>query len=94
MLKTLGFSGGRILRLVLGESLLLAVLGGLPGLALAMLVTIWLRPGVSNLLPGFALTGGIVTEAIGLMLALGVITGLIPALNAMRLKIATALARG
>jgi len=94
VLKTLGFSGGRILRLVLGESLLLAVLGGLPGLALAVLVTIWLRPGVSNLLPGFALTGGIVTEAVGLMLALGLITGLIPAFNAMRLKIATALARG
>ena len=93
VLKTLGFTGGRILGLVLGESVLLALLGGLPGLALAALVTVLLRPSVSNLLPGFALTGGIVTEAIGLMLAFGVITGLIPALNAMRLKIATALAR-
>src|SRR4029077_18459281 len=35
VLKTLGFSGGRILRMVLGESVLLALLGGLPGLALA-----------------------------------------------------------
>src|SRR5262249_24113649 len=33
VLKTLGFTGGRILRLVLGESVLLALLGGLPGLA-------------------------------------------------------------
>ena len=94
VLKTLGFSGGRILGLVLGESVLLALLGGLPGLALAALVTVLLRPSVSNLLPGFALTGDIVAEAIGLMLALGLITGLIPALNAMRLKIAIALGRG
>jgi putative ABC transport system permease protein len=94
VLKTLGFTGGRILRLVLGESVLLAFLGGLPGLALALLGTAWLRPSVSNLLPGFALTGDIAAEAVGLMLALGLITGIIPALSAMRLKIATALGRG
>jgi len=94
VLKTLGFTGGRILRLVLGESILLALLGGLPGLALAALATVALRPSVSNLLPGFALTGDTVAEAIGLMLALGLITGIIPALTAMRLKIATALGRG
>jgi putative ABC transport system permease protein len=94
VLKTLGFTGGRILRLVLGESVLLALMGGLPGLALAVLATAWLRPSLSNLLPGFALTGDIVAEAIILMLALGLITGIIPALNAMRLRIATALGRG
>src|SRR5215475_13670649 len=76
VLKTLGFTGARILRLVLGESVLLALLGGLPGLALAAVVTTWLRPSISNLLPGFALTGGILAEAIGLMLALGLVTGL------------------
>src|SRR5262249_8713165 len=94
VLKTLGFTGGRILRLVLGESVLLALLGGLPGLVLAVLVTMWLRPSVSNLLPSFALTGDIAAEASGLMRALGLITGVVPALNAMRLQIATALGRG
>jgi putative ABC transport system permease protein len=94
VLKTLGFTGGRILRLVLGESVLLALVGGLPGLALAALATVWLRPSVSNLLPGFALTTDIAAEAVALMLALGLITGIIPALSAMRLKIATALGRG
>jgi putative ABC transport system permease protein len=94
VLKTLGFTGGRILRLVLGESVLLALLGGLPGLALAALATAALRPSVSNLLPGFTLTGDIAAEAVGLMLALGLITGILPALSAMRLKIATALGRG
>jgi putative ABC transport system permease protein len=94
VLKTLGFAGGRILRLVLGESVLLALLGGLPGLALAAFATAALRPSVSNLLPGFALTGDIAAEAVALMLALGLITGIVPALSAMRLKIATALGRG
>jgi len=94
VLKTLGFTGGRILRLVLGESILLALLGGLPGLALAALAMSALRPSVSNMMPGFALMGDTVAEGIILMLALGLITGMIPALNAMRLKIATALGRG
>src|SRR5262249_17542389 len=94
VLKTLGFTGGRILRLVLGESVLLALLGGLPGLALAAPAMALLDPSVSSLLPGLALTPGIMMEAVALMLALGLITGIIPALNAMRLKIATALGRG
>jgi putative ABC transport system permease protein len=94
VMKTLGFSGGRILRLVLGESVLLALLGGLPGLALAALAMAWLQPAVSNMLPGFALTPGITAEAVALMLALGLVTGIVPALNAMRMKIATALGRG
>ena len=48
VLKTLGFSGARILAMVLGESLLLALLGGLPGLALAALVTMALRASLVN----------------------------------------------
>jgi putative ABC transport system permease protein len=94
VLKTLGFTGGRILRLVLGESILLALLGGLPGLALAALATAALRPSISNMMPGLALTPGIAAEAVVLMLALGLVTGIFPALNAMRMKIATSLGRG
>ncbi len=94
VLKTLGFTGGRILRLVLGESVLLALLGGLPGLALAALATAALRPSISNMMPGLALTPAIAAEGIVLMLALGLVTGIVPALNAMRMKIATALGRG
>jgi putative ABC transport system permease protein len=49
---------------------------------------------VGNFVPGFAVTPGIALMAVALMLALGLATGLIPALNGMRLKIATALGRG
>jgi putative ABC transport system permease protein len=94
VLKTLGFSGGRVLALVLGESVLLALLGGIPGLALAALITLALRENMANFVPGFAMTSGIALVGLALMLGLGMITGIIPALNAMRLKIAAALGRG
>jgi putative ABC transport system permease protein len=93
VLKTLGFSGGRVLRLVLGEAILLALIGGLPGIGIAVLVAFLLRENPSNFLPRIAVSPDIVLLAIVLMVALGVITGMIPALNAMRLKIATALGR-
>jgi len=94
VLKTLGFSGPRILRMVLGESVLLALLGGLPGLAIAALITIALRASLANIAPAFAVSPVIALEGIALMIALGLFTGAIPALNAMRLQIATALGRG
>jgi putative ABC transport system permease protein len=94
VLKTLGFSGGRILGLVLGESVLLALLGGLPGLALAALAAAAMRNSLGNFLPGFAVTPEVALMGLTLMIGLGVVTGIIPALNAMRLKIATALGRG
>ncbi|MBX9591997.1 MAG: FtsX-like permease family protein [Hyphomonadaceae bacterium] len=93
VLKTLGFSGGRILRLVLGESVLLALLGGIPGIALAALFAAAMETSLSNFIPGFAVTPGIALTAVALMLALGLATGLVPAVNAMRLKIANALGR-
>jgi len=94
VLKTLGFSGPRILRMVLGESVLLALLGGLPGLAIAALVVMALRGSLVNIAPAFAVSPVIALQGLALMLALGLITGIIPALNAMRLKIAAALGRG
>ena len=59
VLKTLGFTGRRILGMVLGESVLLALLGGVPGLLLAALFAFILRENLSNFVPGFAMTPGI-----------------------------------
>jgi putative ABC transport system permease protein len=94
VLKTLGFSGPRILTMVLGESILLALLGGLPGLAIAALIAYSLRNSLSNVAPAFSVSPDIILQGVGLMIALGLITGVIPAVNAMRLKIAAALGRG
>jgi putative ABC transport system permease protein len=93
VLKALGFSGPRILRLVLGESIALALIGGLSGLAIAALGATQLRVSLSAFVPGLAVTPDIFVIGIILMIALGVLTGLVPALNAMRLKTAVALGR-
>jgi putative ABC transport system permease protein len=93
VLKTLGFPRGRILKLLLGESVLLALLGGIPGMAVAFLATLAMRDSIANFVPGLSVTADIYIAAFLLMLALGLITGIIPAVNAMRLRIAAALGR-
>jgi len=93
VLKTLGFSGGRILRMVLGESILLALIGGLPGLAIAFIMIASMRESLMTFVPTLAMPPDIAAAAVGLMLTLGILTGLVPALGAMRLKIAAALDR-
>lgn len=91
VMKTLGFPDGRIFRLVLGESMLLALLGGLPGLGLAALGLSAIREGIG--MPGLALAPFWAGIAVLIMLALGFLTGIIPAWNALRLNIVTALGR-
>lgn len=92
VLKTLGFSNGRVLALVLVESTILALVGGGLGLALTWVA---IRGGSFNnaFLPVFIMRGRDV--AIGLLLccALGVMAGLLPAMTAMRLRITDALRR-
>jgi putative ABC transport system permease protein len=94
VLKTLGFSDGRILRLVLGESLMLALIGGVPGLAAAALMIWSIRDALMNFIPLMTIQPEVLAAGVALMVLLGVLTGLIPALGAMRLKIADALGRG
>jgi putative ABC transport system permease protein len=92
VLKTLGFSDGHLLGLVLFESCLLAALGGGLGLGLAWLITQGGDP-TGGFLPAFYLPGRAIAIGIGLILALGVAAGLLPALQASRLRIVDALRR-
>jgi putative ABC transport system permease protein len=92
VLKTLGFSGGTILALVLAESVLLAVVGGSAGLFLAWLIVQGGDP-TGGMLPVFFLpTRDLVLGGV-LMILLGIGAGLPPALGAMRLRITDALRR-
>ena len=92
VLKALGFTNERVLAMVLLESCLIAVLGGLAGLGLAWVITLGGSP-VPNVLPVFYLPNRYIGIGAGLTLALGLITGILPALQAMRLQIAVALRR-
>jgi putative ABC transport system permease protein len=92
VLKTLGFSNGSILALVLGESVLIAAIGGALGLGLAVLIV---RNGdpTGGMLPIFILPSRDVALGGVMIVVLGLIAGALPAFTAMNLKITDALRR-
>jgi len=93
VMKTLGFQSGRIFRMVLGESMLLAFLGGGLGLLASTMFLGFLNSLPQFPVPDIILKDDIILQAVGVMIALGLITGIIPAVNALRLNIITALSR-
>ena len=93
VMKTLGFSSSRIFTHVLSESVLLSLVGGLLGLGLAVLLLQVIAGIAGSQLPGLGVGQKTWVQALGLMLAFGLITGFVPALNAMRLKIVDALGK-
>jgi putative ABC transport system permease protein len=92
VLKTLGFSGPAILTLVLAESLFIAFTGGLLGLGLAWLLVQAGDP-TNGMLPIFVLPPRDILIGLALMVMMGLLAGLMPAVAAMRLKITDALRR-
>ena len=92
VLKAIGFTNRQVLGMVLLESCLLAVLGGVLGLGLAWLMTSRGDP-TGGLLPMFFFPRRDLLIGLGLSLALGLVSGFFPALQAMRLRVADALRR-
>jgi ABC-type antimicrobial peptide transport system permease subunit len=95
-LRALGFRRGSILLAFLAESLLLAVLGWIIGLALASLMQ-WVHISTMNwqsfseLAFSFALTPRIVLSSLAFAIVMGLAGGVLPALRAARLQIVDAL---
>jgi putative ABC transport system permease protein len=92
VLKTLGFGNGRILTLVLLESCAIAVIGGGTGLWISWILIAQGDP-TNGLLPAFYFPVRDLIAGIALVLTLGLGTGILPALQASRLKIVDALRR-
>ncbi|MEA3186695.1 MAG: putative transport system permease protein [Chthoniobacter sp.] len=90
VLKALGFNNELVLVLVLLESCIIVMAGGLPGLCIAWLITLHGSP-VPSMLPIFYIPFRDLAAGAGIVVLLGLISGLIPALQAMRLRIAVAL---
>jgi putative ABC transport system permease protein len=92
VLKAIGFSDWAVLGLVLAESFVMTALGGAIGLGLAwMLVSTGDPTGGS--LPVFYLPAGDLIMGIVLIGLMALVAGILPALQAQRLKIADALRR-
>lgn len=92
VLKTLGFPDKGVLALVLAESLVLALVAGGAGLALAWSV-IQLGDPTNGLMPAFYLPPRDVAIGGALIVTLGLAAGALPAWQAGRLKIVDALRR-
>jgi putative ABC transport system permease protein len=92
VMKAVGFSDRFVLFIVLAESLTVALIGGLLGLGLAKLMTLGGDP-TGGILFSFVLPIGAVLLGILAALGIGFLSGIIPATNAMRLRVVDALRR-
>jgi putative ABC transport system permease protein len=92
ILKTLGFSDGKVTALVLTEALVLLALAG----GLGMLVAAGILPGLTRAIgsrfPPLYVTAGTWLLGTGIVLGLALAVGVPPALRARRLRIVDALA--
>ncbi len=92
VLKAIGFTDQGVLGLVLGESLVLTLLGGSMGLGLAWLMVSMGDP-TGGSFPVFYLPTSTLLIGLILIAVMAFIAGIIPALQAQRLQIADALRR-
>ncbi len=93
VLKTLGFSEGRILGMVLMESAIIAAIGGGLGLVLSYVFISVSGDPTHGLLPAFFFPTPALLAGVVLVLGLGLAAGLLPAWQASRLRIVDALRR-
>ncbi len=94
VLKTLGFSSGQVMGLIVAEALLLGILGGALGIgsSLGLMWTLAHTPAIKDVLAGIGLselTLRPVVAALGfaVSLFLGFVAGVVPALSAYRARI-------
>jgi putative ABC transport system permease protein len=93
VLKAIGFSDRKVLAFVLGESLVIAVVGGILGLGLALVAVPLLSRALTGLVPVLFLSPTILLFGFVAALFVGFISGFLPGLGAMRMRVVNALRR-
>ncbi|HWZ98765.1 MAG TPA: FtsX-like permease family protein [Candidatus Dormibacteraeota bacterium] len=93
VLKAIGYSGRAVLFFVLAESLAIALFGGLLGLGLAMLAIPVVGTALRGLLPTLLLSASVLSLGLVFAVVVGGISGLLPGIGAMRLRVVDALRR-
>jgi putative ABC transport system permease protein len=92
VLKAVGFSDRFVLLFVMAESLLISLIGGGLGILAAKTIAA-LRNPLPNVLPFFKVPNTALVMGFALALTVGLISGIIPAIGAMRLRVVDALRR-
>jgi len=93
VLKAIGFSGRAVLFFVLAESLVIAIVGGLLGLGLALLAVPALANALNGMLPQLVLEPSILVLGLVAALLVGIASGILPGLSAMHMRVVNALRR-
>jgi putative ABC transport system permease protein len=86
ILKALGFPDGAVSRLMMCESVLLSMTGGLLGIGLAVATQEPLRQVLGQNFPGYKITPVTIGIGLGVSLGIGIIAGIGPAIMTARLK--------
>ena len=93
VLKAIGFGDKTVLFFVLAEAIAISLFGGLLGLGLAMVAVPGLAKALNGLLPSLVLTNSTLASGLGVALLVGLISGLLPGITAMRMRVINALRR-
>jgi putative ABC transport system permease protein len=93
VMKTVGFSDGRVFGLIIVEAAVISLTGALLGLGAATLLPIVTGFGEGGFLPGFQVTLGTQLVGAGVALLLTVASGIFPAWQAAKLPVVQALRR-
>ncbi len=94
VMRTLGFQTGTVFLLVVGEGLVVSLIGGAAGALLARLIVNGEALGLTGgFIPAFGVTNLNLVVGLGLSALIGVAAALLPAMMASRLKIVDALRR-
>jgi putative ABC transport system permease protein len=93
VMKTLGFEDGTIFRVVLAEAAVITLGGGIIGALLAKWAIEGSKFNAGGMLPPMTVSWGTVVAGVAIAVIMGATSGVIPALQASRLKIVDALRR-
>jgi putative ABC transport system permease protein len=93
VLKAIGYPDVYVLIFVLSEALVVALIGGLIGLGLAMLAIPAVGIALRGLLPPLLLSATALGGGLLFAVGVGVASGLLPGIGAMRLRVVDALRR-
>jgi putative ABC transport system permease protein len=91
--KTLGFGGGRIASMIIGESLLITMIGCLWGIALTPPITKIFGKVLGGYFPGFIVKMETIYMDIGAAIIVGLCAAIIPTWRAIHIRIADGLRR-
>ena len=91
--KAIGYSDRKVMMFVLLESLVIALIGGVSGLLLAVVAVPGISKALNGLVPSLILQPSILVMGLLVALLVGLISGLLPGIGAMRLRIVNALRR-